>query len=162
MLPVDARVTEIARAIAAEHGSASRSVLFYGSCLRQRELDGMMLDFYLIVSDYRKAYRKRWLARPIVWSRLMSSTSSSAGLLSKYAVLSEADFAHECSPKAWTVSTAARFAQPSRLVWVSAPESCERIVVRSNLRCRTLLRLDRADTTAGRHSAAKPGSAPSP
>ena len=32
-------------------------------------------------------------------------------------MLSEADFAHECSPDAWTVSTAARFAQPSRLVW---------------------------------------------
>jgi hypothetical protein len=39
------------------------------------------------------------------------------GLISKYAVLSEADFAYECSPQAWTVSTAARFAQPSRLVW---------------------------------------------
>jgi len=61
-LPVDPRVTAMAAAIAARHGEASRAVLFYGSCLRERELDGRMLDFYLIVSDYRAAYPKRWLA----------------------------------------------------------------------------------------------------
>lgn len=139
MLPVDARVTEIARAIAAEHGSASRAVLFYGSCLRQRELDGLMLDFYLIVSDYREAYRKRWLAAA---NRLVPPNVfyfEQGGLVSKYAVLSEADFAHECSSEAWTVSTAARFAQPSRLVWVSAPESRERIVRTVESAVRTLL-----------------------
>ena len=48
-LPVDARVSDIASAIAAKHGAASRAVLFYGSCLREKQLDGLMLDFYLIV-----------------------------------------------------------------------------------------------------------------
>ena len=52
----------MASAIAARHGAASRVVLFYGSCLRQRQLDGLMLDFYLIVSNYRAAYPQRWLA----------------------------------------------------------------------------------------------------
>ena len=60
--PVDPRVNAMATAIAAKHGAASRAVLFYGSCLRQSQLDGLMLDFYLIVSDYRAAYDKRWLA----------------------------------------------------------------------------------------------------
>ena len=32
------------------------------SCLREKQLDGLMLDFYLIVSDYRAAYDKAWLA----------------------------------------------------------------------------------------------------
>jgi hypothetical protein len=41
-------------------------------------------------------------------------------------VLSEADFARECSPDAWTVSTAARFAQPSRLVWSASAGAAER------------------------------------
>jgi hypothetical protein len=59
---VDPRVTEMAAAIAAKHGAASRAVLFYGSCLREEQLDGLMLDFYLIVSDYAAAYPKRWLA----------------------------------------------------------------------------------------------------
>ena len=114
---VDPRVSALASAIAAKHGEASRAVLFYGSCLRRRELDGLMLDFYLIVSDYRRAYDKRWLA---VANRLIPPNVfyfEHDGLVAKYAVLSEADFAHECGPDAWTVSTAARFAQPVRLVW---------------------------------------------
>src|SRR5262245_6753097 len=91
-LPVDPRVTAMAAAIAAEHGAASRAVLFYGSCLRQRELDGLMLDFYLIVGDYRAAYTKRWLA---VANRLIPPNVfyfEHGGLVAKYAVLSEADF----------------------------------------------------------------------
>ncbi|HVU29697.1 MAG TPA: hypothetical protein VHE36_04785 [Sphingomicrobium sp.] len=115
--PVDPRVSAVAEAIAAKHGSSSRAVLFYGSCLREKRLEGLMLDFYLIVSDYRSAYERRWLAAA---NRLIPPNVfyfEHEGLVSKYAVLSEADFAHECSPLAWTVSTAARFAQPSRLVW---------------------------------------------
>jgi hypothetical protein len=117
--PVDPRVTAMATAIAQQHGAASRAVLFYGSCLRQKQLEGLMLDFYLVVSGYREAYRKRWLA---VANRLIPPNVfyfEHGGLVSKYAVLSEADFDHECSPAAWTVSTAARFAQPSRLVWAA-------------------------------------------
>jgi hypothetical protein len=127
-LPVDPRVREMARMIAAKHGAASRAVLFYGSCLRQQELEGLMLDFYLIVSDYRDAYTKRWLA---VANRLIPPNVfyvEHGDLVAKYAVLSEADFAHECSPDAWAVSTAARFAQPSRLVWTAAEASHERVV----------------------------------
>ena len=117
--PVDARVTALAQAIAARHGAASRALLFYGSCLRSKQLDGLMLDFYLIVSDYRSAYSKRWLAAA---NRMIPPNVfyfEQDGLASKYAVLSEADFARECGPKAWTVSTVARFAQPTRLVWVA-------------------------------------------
>ena len=46
----------MAAAIAAKYGKAARAVLFYGSCLREKQLDGLMLDFYLIVSSYRDAY----------------------------------------------------------------------------------------------------------
>ena len=60
--PVDPRVRAFAAAIAARHRAASRAVLFYGSCLRETRFDGLMLDFYLIVSEYRSAYDKRWLA----------------------------------------------------------------------------------------------------
>ncbi len=127
-LPVDPRVREIAAAIAARHGAASRAVLFYGSCLREKQLDGLMLDFYLIVSDYRDAYTKRWLA---VANRLIPPNVfyfEKDGLAAKYAVLSEVDFAHECGPAAWTVSTAARFAQPSRLVCSADAAATERVI----------------------------------
>src|SRR5689334_25059509 len=112
-LPVDPRVSDIAAAIAAKHGAASRAVLFYGSCLREEQLDGLMLDFYLIVSDYRTAYAKRWLA---VANRLIPPNVfyfEHDGLAAKYAVLSEADFERECGPAARSSSVVARFAQPS-------------------------------------------------
>ena len=137
--PVDPRVSAMAVAIAAKHGTASRAVLFYGSCLRQKQLDGLMLDFYLIVSDYRAAYDKRWLAAA---NRLIPPNVfhfQHDALVSKYAVLSEADFAHECSPDAWTVSTAARFAQPSRLVWSADERAAERTIDAASEAAPTLL-----------------------
>ena len=138
-LPVDARVRAMAEAIAAEHTPASRAVLFYGSCLRERELDGRMLDFYLIVSDYRSAYAKRWLAAA---NRLIPPNVfyfEHGGLVAKYAVLSEADFAHECGAQAWNLSTAARFAQPSRLVWSANAAGRKGIVDAASLAAATLL-----------------------
>src|SRR5437763_11163284 len=97
-LPVDPRVSDIAKAIAAKHGAASRAVLFYGSCLREKQLDGLMLDFYLIVSDYGAAYDKRWLA---VANRLIPPNVfyfEHDGLVAKYAVLSEEDFRRLTGP----------------------------------------------------------------
>jgi hypothetical protein len=118
-IPVEAQVMAMATAIAAQHGIASRAVLFYGSCLREKQLDGLMLDFYLIVSDYPSAYPKRWLATA---NRLIPPNVfpfAYNGLAAKYAVLSEADFAVLTKRDASTVSVWARFAQPTRLVWVA-------------------------------------------
>jgi hypothetical protein len=132
--PVDPRVTALARAIAANHGEASRAVLFYGSCLRLARLDGLMLDFYLIVSDYGRAYSKRWLSAA---NRLLPPNVfyfEHDGLAAKYAVLSEADFDRECGPEARSTSVAARFAQPSRLVW-SSDEKARARTVDSVARC---------------------------
>lgn len=118
-LPIDPRVSAMAAAIAAAHGAASRAVLFYGSCLREQRLDGLMLDFYLIVSDYRAAYRKRWLA---LANRLIPPNVfyfEHDDLAAKYAVLSEADFRRLNGPETSSVSVWARFAQPSRVVWAA-------------------------------------------
>lgn len=126
--PVDPRVAAMAAAIAAQYPAAARAVLFYGSCLRTSDLDGQMLDFYLIVSDYGAAYGKSWLARA---NRLLPPNVfpfEHEGLAAKYAVLSEADFARECSLNARSVSVWARFAQPSRLVWRADERSAERAV----------------------------------
>ena len=114
---VDPKVTAMAAAIAAQHGDSSRAVLFYGSCLREKQLDGLMLDFYLIVSDYRAAYPKRWMATA---NRLIPPNVfpfHHDDLAAKYAVLSEADFGRLNGPETRSVSVWARFAQPSRLVW---------------------------------------------
>jgi hypothetical protein len=115
--PVDPQVSDIANAIAALYPGSARAVLFYGSCLRETQLDGLMLDFYVIVSDYDAAYAGRLMA---LANRLVPPNVfpfAHANLSAKYAVLSEADFSKLNGPDASTVSVWARFAQPTRLVW---------------------------------------------
>ena len=117
--PVDPKVAAMAAAVAARHGAASRAVLFYGSCLREKQLDGLMLDFYLIVSDYRAAYDKPWMARANALIPPNVFPFQHGALAAKYAVLSEADFHRLNGPATRNVSVWARFAQPSRIVWVA-------------------------------------------
>jgi hypothetical protein len=121
--PVDPRVTAMAEAIAARHGRASKAVLFYGSCLREKQLDGLMLDFYLIVSDYRSAYDKPWLAKSNALIPPNVFPFQHDGLAAKYAVLSDRDFYRLNGPETRNVSVWARFAQPSRLVWSSGEDA---------------------------------------
>lgn len=127
-LPVDPRVAAMAAALAAQYPGSARAVLFYGSCLRESELDGLMLDFYLIVSDYGDAYHRRWLAAA---NRLIPPNVfpfQSDGLIAKYAVLSEADFHRLNGAETRNVSVWARFAQPSRLVWTVDDTAAARAV----------------------------------
>lgn len=95
----------------------TNAVLFYGSCLRESRLDGLMLDFYVVVDDYDRAYGD-WRARA---NRLIPPNVfqiAHDGLRAKYAVLSSADLARLCSSATPNPSVWARFAQPSRLAWV--------------------------------------------
>jgi len=131
--PVDARVAGFAEAIAARYGDAARAVLFYGSCLRESQLDGLMLDFYIIVSDYRAAYGPSWYAFA---NRVLPPNVFPAqhdGLAAKYAVLSESDFHERCGPEAGDVSVWARFAQPSRIAW-SADEAARETAIAAVVR----------------------------
>ena len=118
----------MAGALAAQYPHAARAVLFYGSCLREKNLDGLMLDFYLIVSDYPAAYGKGWLATA---NRLIPPNVfpfGHHGLIAKYAVLSEGDFARLNGMDADNVSVWARFAQPSRLLWAADDMARQRTV----------------------------------
>lgn len=131
--PVKPTIAAMAAAIAACHPTA-RAVLFYGSCLRETRLDGLMLDFYLIVADYAQAYDKGWLA---VANRLIPPNVfpfRHGGLIAKYAILSEADFARLVSPATRNVAVWARFAQPSRLVW-SADQAARDTAIAAVARC---------------------------
>jgi hypothetical protein len=122
-VPALSQVQAFAAHIAAQYPKAARAVLFYGSCLRTEQLEGQMLDFYLIVSDYDAAYDKKWLAK---WNRRLPPNVFPVqhdGLTAKVAVLSEADFHDLNRAGASAVSVWARFAQPSRLVWVSDDEA---------------------------------------
>ncbi|MBB6427652.1 hypothetical protein [Sphingopyxis sp. JAI128] len=138
-VPVDPRVTAMAQAIAAQYPGSARAVLFYGSCLRMSELDGLMLDFYLIVSNYSDAYPRRWMA---IANRLIPPNVfpfQHDGLIAKYAVLSEADFDRLNSTETRNVSVWARFAQPSRLVWAVDETARDRAIMAVSRAAPTLL-----------------------
>lgn len=124
--PVDPRVVAFAADIAARYGDAAQAVLFYGSCLRETQLDGLMLDFYLIVSDYRSAYQHRWMATANTLIPPNVFPASHAGLIAKYAILSVGDFARLNRRETLNVSVWARFAQPCRLVWQRDATAAER------------------------------------
>lgn len=117
-VPVDPKVNQFAEVLAARYPEAAEAVLFYGSCLWSRQLDGLMLDFYLIVDAYSRTYAARWLR---LANRLLPPNVfyiEHDGMRAKYAVLSRADFARLCSDRTFNISVWARFAQPSALVWM--------------------------------------------
>lgn len=138
--PVDPRVTALARSVAARHPGAL-AVLFYGSCLRETRLDGLMLDFYLIVENYRAAYRERWAARANAALPPNVYPFEEGGLIAKYAVLSADDLARETGEAARDASTFARFAQPARLVWANDAAARVNVVQSVAQAAPTLLRL---------------------
>ena len=126
-LPVSKPALAMSDAVRSRHGEAVLAVLFYGSCLRRPEtqLVDSLLDFYVLVDDYRAAYDKPWLA----WANqilppnvfYIEINHGDARLRAKYAVISLRQFAHGTSMAANSVSLWARFCQPVRLTWSRTP-----------------------------------------
>jgi hypothetical protein len=107
-----------------------------------------MLDFYLIVSDYRAAYGRGWYA----WANRKLPPNvfpfRHDGLVAKYAVLSEHDFERACGPEAGDVSVWARFAQPARLAWAANDAAREAAIASVARAAPTLLAYTRPLTPA--------------
>lgn len=109
-----------AKDIAAYYGDSVLGVLFYGSCLRTGEIEDKILDFYVIVDDYKTAYKAGWLAvaNQILPPNVFYHEMDVDGITvrSKYAVISEKDFRFRCSRSCLNVSIWARFCQPCLLL----------------------------------------------
>lgn len=126
--PVSTPVADFARLIAERCGGAAQAVLFYGSCLRTSDIGGSLLDFYLLVDSYDRAYTRRWLSTA---NRILPPNVfyiENDGLRAKFAVMTLDDFARACTPACDNVSVWARFAQPSRLVWVRGDAARARVI----------------------------------
>jgi hypothetical protein len=142
-VPVPAGVRAFADELGRRHGPAVAAVLFYGSCLRKQTTEGV-LDFYVIVDDYRSAYDSLALAAanallpPNVFYRELEHEGEP--LRAKYAVLSLRDFRRAASPRSLDGRVWARFSQPAALVF-ARDEAARRAVVESLVRsCRTFVR----------------------
>ncbi len=107
--------------ILARHGEAALGVLFYGSCLRSGdELDGLV-DLYLLVDDYRKAFKSQRqaflnaLLPPNVY--YLEREFKGSPVRTKYAVLSLADFQKGTSLRWFHSYLWGRFCQPTVLLY---------------------------------------------
>ena len=133
--PVPAAVRTMAEVVRARHAEAALGVLFYGSCLRKPEslLADSLLDFYLLVDDYRLAYRGGLMAfvnkvlPPNVF--YLEARHEGATLRCKYAVISLTQFRSGMSPATDNVSLWARFSQQSRLVWARDAATIQAVAV---------------------------------
>lgn len=121
-----------ARHAAARHGGAVRGVLYYGSCLRTGILRDRILDFYLIVDDYRQAYDRAWLsfANHMLPPNVFYDETKLSGEIvrAKYAVLSLDDLQRRCRPEGLNASVWARFCQPTALLLCDDAAARRRII----------------------------------
>jgi hypothetical protein len=120
--PVSPGINLLCQALLARFGSATQAILFYGSCLRSgNDLDGLV-DLYVVVNDYRKAYNKQLLRLcnqllpPNVFYLEVSSAERT--IHAKYAVISLRDLQHGTARKWFHSYLWGRFAQPIRVLYV--------------------------------------------
>lgn len=109
-------------AIRRRHGAAVAAVIFYGSCLRTGAVEDGVLDFYVLVDSYRRAYGSGLLAvaNAILPPNVFYLEVCDGGrtLRAKYAVLSTEDFQRGTASRWMQTIIWARFCQPAQLMYV--------------------------------------------
>lgn len=107
------------------------AILYYGSCLRRGLPTEGVLDFYVLVDDYRQVYRRAlgiW-ANTVLPPNVFYAECAWDGvtLRAKYAVISLRQFAAGTSRGSLQSSLWARFSQPSRLVAARDPQAADAV-----------------------------------
>ena len=118
--PAPPEVAAFAAALAEAHGNSVLGVLFYGSCRRRFDRDGL-LDFYIIYDRHRRFHRKRLhaLLNALLPPNVMMASHS--GLHAKVATLSLRQFARAMRPASLDTTMWARFTQPASLLHARDP-----------------------------------------
>lgn len=134
--PVPHGADVLASALCRRYGDAVRAILFYGSCLRTKDDQHSLLDFYVFVDDYRSYTKPVWaflngLLPPNVFYLEVAEGDVTYRL--KYAVVSLDDLDRLTSTRAWQPYFWARFAQSCALVYAADGEA-ERRVVNASVR----------------------------
>jgi hypothetical protein len=118
-------------------GAGTAAVVFYGSCLRKGTDEGV-LDFYVIVDDYRGSSPSRaiaWLGAALPPNVFYVELATDRGdsedaevLRAKYAMMSRKDFERATRPANLRPSIWARFSQPALAAWVRDDDARELLV----------------------------------
>lgn len=118
--PVPAEARRLAERLAAEGGGSVMAVLFYGSCLRNDTVEGV-LDFYVLVDRYRNYHASRAAA----WANAILPPTvgyrHGEEARAKIAVISLDAFARKMRPASNDTTLWARFCQPSALLYARDP-----------------------------------------
>ena len=115
-------------AIKSEFKDSLVTIIFYGSCRREREYKNALLDFYVIVNSYQKAYKNFWhkltnkLLPPNVF--YLQLNIGAQIYRAKYAVISQSDMSYRVSQSSFHSYFWARFTQP--LAYIYADDSAGR------------------------------------
>ena len=119
--PVSAAVRAAAAEIRRRHGSSLVACLFYGSCLRDGQDEGRVIDFYAITEDYGR-FHGSWISAtlnallpPNVY--YLETRSEGRVVRAKYAVVSLGHLIRGTSAAAFQPSLWGRLAQPCALVY---------------------------------------------
>lgn len=118
--PIDPQVQRFAQALA--EGSGALAVLFYGSNLRTRSLEGV-LDFYILLPGDLSD-------EPAIWPRVSYHERESEGqiLRAKVATMRLATFTKAASGELKDTTIWARFVQPCALVWQKDAQAAEGVM----------------------------------
>ena len=127
--PVPTGIEALRAEILARHGQATAAILFYGSCFRKGDAFDGLVDLYVLVDNYRSAYRRRLhavvnkLLPPNVY--YLEVAYNGKTLRAKYTVISVADFQRGTSPDWFHSYIWGRFAQPTGILYVRNERAAE-------------------------------------
>ncbi len=131
-VPIPPGMTAIADAARARHGEGVAAVLGYGSCLREGDDRGKVVDLYLVPDDYRSIYENPLMrvANAVLPPNVfyLETPFEDRIVRCKYAVVSLGDLERLVSPTTFHPYFWARFAQPTAIVWVRGAAARSRVV----------------------------------
>lgn len=114
------------------YADAVVGIVFYGSCMRTREYEDAVLDFYLVVDTYQHAYQQKLhvLLNKLLPPNVFFLQIEVAGKRhqAKYAVVSQKDLSKQTSKRAFHPYFWARFAQPIATVFVKDQEFAQWLI----------------------------------
>jgi len=116
-----------------KYADALQAIVYYGSCLRSNNPYDGLIDLYVLVDQYAKAYPKKPVAAFANWALppnvfYLETGTGEQTIRVKYALLSISDFEKATSP-AWFHSYIwGRFSQPSRLLYARNAQIKQRLV----------------------------------
>jgi hypothetical protein len=119
--PVPPAVGVLAQEIRRRHGEALLACLFYGSCLRDRTVEGRVVDFYAIARDHRGFHGNpvsavlNAILPPNVY--YLETLHEGQVLRAKYAVISLAQLRRDTSARCFLPTLWGRLAQPCALAY---------------------------------------------